>query len=193
MSSLPRPPNHLIGKRFGKLEILSLVHRRRESDNHYFYKAICKCDCGKEKEILIYSLVNRRTASCGCDKSRYIKTTGANSKQFTGYNDITGQMWSHMRGKAKERGIQFDISLEYVWDLYEKQNRKCALSGVDLSFSNKTKTTTASLDRIDNSKGYIEGNVQWVHKWINIMRNVLTCEEFIDWCKKVAKNNKTEE
>ncbi len=43
-----------------------------------------------------------------------------------------------------------------------------------------------SLDRIDNLKGYIEGNVQWVHKRVNVMRNVLSIEEFLSWCEKIT-------
>jgi hypothetical protein len=46
--------------------------------------------------------------------------------------------------------------------------------------------TTASLDRIDSSKGYIEGNLQWVHKDVNIMKMDLSQVEFIDYCVKVA-------
>lgn len=50
--------------------------------------------------------------------------------------------------------------------------------------------TTISLDRIDSTKGYIEGNVQWVHKSVNIMKSTLTQEQFINFCKLVAENNK---
>jgi hypothetical protein len=52
-----------------------------------------------------------------------------------------------------------------------------------------TSKVTASLDRIDSSKGYVEGNVQWVHKRINIMKNDLSDSEFIEWCRVVSKNN----
>ena len=48
---------------------------------------------------------------------------------------------------------------------------------------------TASLDRIDSSKGYIEGNVQWVHKRVNLMKGNMSTENFIEWCNLVVKNN----
>lgn len=47
--------------------------------------------------------------------------------------------------------------------------------------------TTASLDRIQNDKGYIEGNVQWVHKDINRMKNIFEQNYFIDICKKIIE------
>lgn len=48
---------------------------------------------------------------------------------------------------------------------------------------------TASLDRIDNTKGYTEDNVQWVHKIINKMKSDLTQEDFIMWCKRINNEN----
>jgi len=47
---------------------------------------------------------------------------------------------------------------------------------------------TASLDRIDSSKGYVKGNLQWVHKDINMMKNHYNQKYFIEICKKVATN-----
>lgn len=79
--------------------------------------------------------------------------------------------------------------------MFEKQNGKCALSGVDINLSDKLhkfspdySTFTASVDRIDSSKGYIVGNIQWVHKTINYIKRDLDENEFIDWCKKIADN-----
>ena len=54
------------------------------------------------------------------------------------------------------------------------------------------KKISASLDRIDNNIGYIEGNVQWVHKWINVMKGAMSNECFIFLCNKVAENNNFE-
>lgn len=47
---------------------------------------------------------------------------------------------------------------------------------------------TASLDRIDSSGDYAEGNVQFVHKTINKMKWDLTDMEFRNFCVLVAKN-----
>ena len=50
---------------------------------------------------------------------------------------------------------------------------------------------TASLDRIDSTKGYIEGNVQWVDKIVNAMKWNIPEKYFIEICKTIAKNQKT--
>lgn len=74
------------------------------------------------------------------------------------------------------------------------QNKKCALTGRKIVFVprgksiNKTRTeTTASLDRIDSNKGYVVGNVQWVYKKINMMKQGYSQDEFILLCKEVVK------
>jgi hypothetical protein len=79
------------------------------------------------------------------------------------------------------------LTIEQAWELYQKQEGKCALSGLPIFFPATNKGEfTASLDRIDSSKGYIEGNVQWVHKDINIMKNKFPQDYFIKICKLVA-------
>ena len=42
------------------------------------------------------------------------------------------------------------------------------------------------MDRIDPDKGYIPDNIQLVDKRINMMKQSLSQEEFIDLCCKVA-------
>jgi len=48
--------------------------------------------------------------------------------------------------------------------------------------------TTASLDRINSSKGYTLDNVQWVHKTVNIMKQGLSDEDFKYWIKMIGDN-----
>ena len=90
-------------------------------------------------------------------------------------------------GKGKRANIGISISIEEAWNLFLSQNRKCALSGIEIycSPTNRAKGT-ASLDRIDSSIGYHSENVQWVHKDINRMKNIFSQEYFIAMCKHVA-------
>lgn len=90
---------------------------------------------------------------------------------------------------AALRGISWDITYEYLADLLIEQDFKCALTDWDID-AMKVNKNTASLDRIDSSKGYVEGNVQWVHKMINMSKQQYSQEEFIDICKAVANRVK---
>jgi len=187
MASKPRPPTHLIGTHFGDLEILSLRHVEI-APTRWVYRALCRCICGVEKEVATGVLIAKRTVSCGCIKKRAPKLTGANSPQFKGYGEIRAHFWHGWTTGAKKREIPFEVTMEYAWNLFVSQGGKCALSGLPLVFGSGSlhSNTTASLDRLDNAKGYLEGNIQWVHKKVNIMRNALSIEEFVSLCQKIS-------
>lgn len=89
--------------------------------------------------------------------------------------------------QVKELKRRSDLKMGKTVSLY---------SGLKLVFTNESnasltrKNTTASLDRIDSKIGYIEGNVQWVHKDINKMKNSHTHATFLQWCRLCVDNCK---
>jgi len=91
---------------------------------------------------------------------------------------------------ANQRDKVWNITIEFCSELLEKQNHLCALSGLPISAEGAFNQITASLDRIDNSKGYEIDNVQWVHKEINMMRGTLPVDRFIELCQFVADRSK---
>jgi hypothetical protein len=97
--------------------------------------------------------------------------------------------FSNIKRSAISRNLEFSITIEQIWDLFLKQERKCYLSGRKLYFKSKRSKNvcTASLDRIDSSKGYTMDNVQWIDSKINIMKHTGTNEEFINLCNLVSK------
>lgn len=106
------------------------------------------------------------------------------------YESISKNFWNNVKSGAKSRNLDFDITPEYIWFMYLKQNKKCSLSGIDIFFGkNKKDETTASIDRIDNNLGYLINNVQIVHKKINAMKSNMSQSDFIYFCKMVGSNN----
>jgi len=88
---------------------------------------------------------------------------------------------------ASIRGIDWSVSYEYLADVLIGQNMKCKLSGWDLHALN-VNNNTASLDRINSKLGYVEGNIQWVHKMVNMCKQIYSQEEFIFMCKSISEN-----
>lgn len=177
-----------IGDTYGKLTVISEHSKARSG--HYRYT--CQCECGNTTNVLLTHLRQGNTTSCGCDK----KYVGETHHQWDGVGEISGGFWStHIVrsaiGAKGRKPIELSISKEYAWNLFLEQDRKCKLSNLELKFPAKhnDRTYTASLDRIDSSLGYIEGNVQWVHKDINMMKRIYNNEYFIEMCKLIAKNN----
>jgi hypothetical protein len=85
-----------------------------------------------------------------------------------------------------------NLTSEYLWNLFVLQSEKCALSGIDLTLPENyrpgwVRKHNLSLDRIDSSLGYIVGNVQWVCKDVNFMKQQLSEEHFISMCKLIVE------
>jgi ribosome assembly protein YihI (activator of Der GTPase) len=114
---------------------------------------------------------------------------GNKHAQWKGCGEIGQTTWYRIKQNAQRREIELSIAIDYVWDIFLKQNRKCALTGKILRmryYKGRKEYGNASLDRIDSSKGYVNGNVQWIDKKLQHIKRNLTDAEFIAICKKVA-------
>lgn len=171
----------LTGKRFGKLIVL---RRSPFLTHHTKTKWECKCDCGIITNVYGIHLNDGDTKSCGC--SHYKQKS--NHPRWKGVGDLSGRHFHVIRKTAKNGGRKFELSMSYLWKLFLSQDRRCALTGVLLVFdsANNIYDGTASLDRIDSSKDYVYGNVQWVHKEINIMKNKHSVDHFVELCQTVV-------
>lgn len=168
----------ITGQQFNSLKVLSFS--KQEGTTRFWN---CECICGRTLEITQVGILRGNRKSCGC------LNIGSTSSQWRGHGEISGQSFSQIKNNAKARNLEFDITIEDIWNVFLKQNRKCALSGIDLKFSlSRIKTdTTASLDRIDSLKGYTIDNIQWVHKDINFMKQEYNQEYFVGMCHKISK------
>lgn len=171
----------LIGKKFGRGIVLKEIPSNRRGRGYEL-----QCDCGKIYKAASCDIRSGNTKSCGCLNRENI------DKRYTGFKEVAGSYFGQIKARAKNSEMEFNITAEYIYNLFEKQNKKCRFSGVELIISNRDKflVGNASLDRIDSTKGYIEGNVQWIHKDLNHMKMALSDKEFIDWCNKISEYNK---
>jgi hypothetical protein len=82
------------------------------------------------------------------------------------------RLWYAARARAKDKGIEFDIVVEDV-----VIPKLCPVLGLPLKWTGKQSDNSASLDRIDNSKGYIKGNVVVVSRRANGLKSDASLEE----------------
>lgn len=128
------------------------------------------------------------------DRRDYIEAGTIRNNKSIG--DLKGSIWTQIRRgrKRRSRNLEFSISQEYAWNLFLKQDKKCALTGLPIEFPKTIKEEylglrTASLDRISSYEGYEEGNVQWLHKDINKMKMDFSESYFIHLCQLVSDFN----
>lgn len=152
-----------------------------------FYKVRCN-NCNRVFDKTTYSIGQQK---CQCYK------TQKGAWNYSGHGELAMVYYTSCKTGAKTRGFEFNISIEDMWDRFVEQNRKCALTGLPLSMERNCKkwridkeSMTASLDRIDSSRGYTIDNIQWVHKDINVMKMDLDQEYFIKLCNLVTKKQK---
>ena len=97
----------------------------------------------------------------------------------TQYDRIRGYMIRNSKFMAKRRGIYFN--LEYTdFELPEY----CPILGIKLEYgagNNGNAPQHATLDRIDNSKGYVKGNVMVVSRLANAMKNSASFQQIKDF------------
>ena len=185
---MPKRVN-LLNQRFGRLVVVERTSSARGGSVLWR----CLCDCGNE-HLASTRHLNRagRTGrdvvrSCGCLVTR----TGKENPQWRGVGEISGQWWAHKvlhsaAGNKMRRTIPVEITKEYAWQLFLDQGGRCYFTGQKLKICNNYAANTASLDRIDNELGYVVGNVRWVHKHINIMKNRYTDSYFVNLCRLVT-------
>ncbi len=171
---------NLEGCVFGKLTV---IRKAPEHSTKLGIKWECKCDCGNTTFASTANLNCSQQWHCGCVK----RPSGENHSHWTGFGEISGAYWGNVIRGAKIREISFGITIEYANQILLDQKGICAVSGVPISREAKT----ASLDRIDSSKGYEVGNVQWLHNEVNVMKLDLSMSEFLFWIDKIHHFNQS--
>lgn len=115
----------------------------------------------------------------------YTKRSTYCNGHWGGHEEIPLTYWNNVIKNSKKRNVPFTITIQDGWRLFLKQRRKCNLSGMPIEFLPQKKTT-ASLDRIDSSRGYDIDNVQWLHKKVNKLKSDFTVNELVHLCKEIS-------
>lgn len=104
--------------------------------------------------------------------------------------------WFILRAQQRAKRNPKKICLikpEFLVKLFESQSGKCPFTGWNLILPKNTNgwdessIKNASLDRIDNTKGYIEGNVRFVSVMANLARQDYTDKDVFEFCKAVVE------
>lgn len=95
------------------------------------------------------------------------------------------------RKRALRHDLTFDLSVESLVELWEQQEGRCALSGqlMELGSTGQREPWTASIDRIDATRGYTMDNVRLVTWMVNRALASWSDEALLQMCRGVVEQH----
>lgn len=85
-------------------------------------------------------------------------------------------LYSGLKGSAKKRGINFELTKVDLWDLDIPIT--CPVLGIPLKFERgKATDNSVSIDRIDSTKGYTADNIIIISNRANTLKRDATLKE----------------
>ena len=148
------------------------MKHREENPNRY---KICE-ECNQSLNLNKFSLIEKWNPNS--DTKNTCKKCSIKIRQTEKLNrdwkvDAARLLYKNIKSRCKRIGKEFSIELEDI-----TIPEKCPVFGFDLKREDKqTWMCAPSVDRIDNSKGYIKGNVTVVSRRANILKKDATLEE----------------
>ena len=152
------------GQHFGLLEVIKIL----DSEPGKPRRCCCKCDCGEVKEYALKEITSGKTVSCGCYQIERSRDRDYARKPL-GSAQLNKIYSSYMRS-ASTRKIAWDLSFDFCIKLFSLPCFYCGVVGRSVAkwspavkVKDEWRAQSAirynGIDRIDNEKGYFEGNV----------------------------------
>jgi hypothetical protein len=133
---------------------------------------------------------------CRCAQTNEWKRTHDGSKLISAQresrrNDILfhsqRRLWAYKK-RAKTFGIPFQLKASDLVSLYVAQKGLCYYTGEQMLVGNKlgkSRRNSLSLDRLDQTKGYVRENVVWCINLVNIMKQTMSEQQFYDFMRNI--------
>lgn len=124
-----------------------------------------------------------------CYVNTITKQDGFNAEQW--YNEEAFDRLRikniHRLAKARclKKNIVFSIDAQYLIDIFPPDKR-CPILGIDMDWGEDDHASSPSVDRLDPTLGYVHGNLCWISRKANALKNDATIEQLqaiIDYMK----------
>ena len=160
-----------VGDIFGRLTVVQR-DTQKSSKRHW----ICRCECGTVTSVRSDHL-RMVTRSCGCiarEKISRVNLKPAGDSSF-------GELWCRYKRNARTGSHEWLLSKELARELFEGTCFYCGCAPKQVVYRKNAngKFTYNGIDRSDNTKGYIPGNVVSCCWPCNNLKRAFSLDDFL--------------
>ena len=172
-----------VGGKFGCLEVTKDLGTA-ERCGVFQRRLECVCDCGNVFVAWAGPLRAGNTKSCGCLRK------GRRESRLPLGEAAFRAVFRSYQGNARTHGRPFILDLDETRELFQSP---CTYCGFPPQTISKTRAGHGEfvyngLDRVDNTKGYVPGNVVPCCSRCNIAKQDLSVGEFLDWARRIFEH-----
>jgi hypothetical protein len=171
----------LTGQKFGRLTVIKHVGTDTQGNALW----LCKCDCGNKHITTGRNMTRGGTKSCGCYHIEVVTRLKQKDYEIASFNRIL----SGYKQNARKRNLAFTLSNDEFKKLILLDCSYCGrLPSQQCTKSVNGNIVYNGIDRIDNTQGYIQGNVKTCCIQCNYAKSDYTEDEFNAHIEAVYKN-----
>lgn len=173
----------ITGKVFSRLTV---IERTTEKSKFGSLLWLCKCECGNTVKVTHGALTQGNNRSCGClrKENQLAVVSGPRLPKGEAASRAILRAYRH---RAEQRGLTFELSAEHFFELTQQP---CSYCGTELSNTHTEHTSYGifrynGIDRVDNSVGYVTGNVVPCCNICNLLKRDLSVGQFLAQIEKI--------
>lgn len=171
---------NLSGKTFGRLTVIEPIGNSPKWGTIW----LCKCTCGNTVQYGTGRLNSGHVQSCGCLRKDVARQKAL---EVRNYSSVAGRAFAVLERAAKQRNIENTISFNAFSKLIYQNCYYCGIEPNQVkNWYVENDIAIHGIDRVDNTKGYIEGNVVPCCRMCNIAKANHSQKEFLEWVNRVA-------
>lgn len=187
----------LSGKTFGNWTVIKPVEKRIVGKQKHVWFYLCLCGCGIEKLVNSGNLRSGQSTNCGCIKN---EKSRLRAKKPEGYAAGNRVLRDYKQRCIRENRI-FNLSEDVFRSMIYSKCHYCGREGSNtVKRGPKSRLLVSNyngIDRVDSSRGYVEGNCVPCCRTCNSIKRDFSVETFyekvailIKWGKDVLAYSK---
>lgn len=123
----------------------------------------------REDGLVFWSYVNTQTKADGTTREQWYSPLVFHRLRVKNVLRLA-------KARAKKENMNFNLSIDYMLDLFPKSGI-CPILGINMEWGSEDHASSPSMDKIIPELGYVVGNMAWISRKANALKNDATLEQ----------------